>query len=72
VYPLSELSDGPIRKLILMNPVTPPVEMFRYAVLGVGTIEPVAMTASLVFTTVILFIGIIVFNRVERTFMDTV
>jgi lipopolysaccharide transport system permease protein len=72
VYPLSELSDGPIRKLILMNPVTPPVELFRYAVLGVGTIEPVAMTVSLAFSTVILFTGIIVFNRVERTFMDTV
>lgn len=72
VYPLSELGEGTLRSLILLNPVTAPVELFRYALLGVGTVLPSGLAMSLAFTVVVLFTGIVVFNRVERTFMDTV
>lgn len=72
VYPLSELGEGTLRSLILLNPVTAPVELFRCALLGVGTVLPSGLAISLVFTAVVLLTGIIVFNRVERTFMDTV
>lgn len=72
VYPLSELGEGALRNFILLNPVTAPVELFRYCLLGAGTVLPVGLAISLVFTVVVLFLGIVVFNRVERTFMDTV
>lgn len=72
VYPLSELGEGTLRRLILLNPVTAPVELFRYALLGTGAVLPVQLAGSLAFTVVVLFLGIVVFNRVERTFMDTV
>ena len=72
VYPLSTIGEGRLRSLILMNPVTAPVEAFRYAVLGQGTILPQQMLYSWIFTIVVAIVGIIVFNRVERTFMDTV
>lgn len=72
VYPLSELGAGALRSLILLNPLTAPVELFRFCLLGVGTVLPSCLVMSLVFTAVVLFTGIVVFNRVERTFMDTV
>ena len=46
--------------------------MFRYAILGQGTIMPTALLVSGVLTVVILLVGIMIFNRVEKTFMDTV
>ena len=72
VYPLSQLPDGWIRSLSLLNPVTMPVELFRYAVLGTGTLQPVSLVWSWGFTLLALFLGIIVFNHVEKTFLDTV
>jgi lipopolysaccharide transport system permease protein len=58
--------------LIQLNPVTAPVELFRYAVLGVGTVNMASMIISVLFTSTVLLLGIVIFNRVERTFMDTV
>jgi lipopolysaccharide transport system permease protein len=72
VYPMSQLGDGILKTLIQLNPVTAPVELFRYAVLGVGTVNMTSMIISVLFTSIVLFLGIVVFNRVERTFMDTV
>ncbi len=72
VYALSIVGPSFTRTLMLLNPVTMPVEIFRYAFLGKGTIEPVFVITSLVFTIVVLLIGIVIFNRVEKTFMDTV
>lgn len=72
VYPMSELDGNVLKGLILLNPVTAPVELFRYAVLGVGTVHLSSLMSSILFTVVVLLLGIIVFNRVERTFMDTV
>ncbi len=72
VYPLSQLEDGLIKNVILLNPITAPVELFRYALLGKGTIIPGCYLLSILFTLVIAVIGIMVFNHTERTFMDTV
>lgn len=71
VYPLSMLT-GALRKLIILNPVTMPVELFRYAVLGTGTLVIPYIMLSVLFTASVFFIGVILFNRIERTFMDTV
>ena len=66
------LGDGWMRTVLLINPVTAPVEVFRYAVLGQGTIMPGVLALSWGITIAVLMIGIIIFNKVEKTFMDTV
>ena len=73
VYPLSQLSGNPLlEKLLLWNPVTMPIELFRYAFLGVGTVCPVYYLWSVAFTLLVTFLGLLIFKRVERTFIDTV
>lgn len=72
VYPLSQLGEGTMRTILSMNPVTAPVEIFRYAVLGQGTIDVRYLTLSMIFTIVVALVGVMIFNRVEKTFMDTV
>ena len=72
VYPMSQLPFGWLRNIIIINPVSAPVELFRYAVLGAGSIEPVSIAISAVFTVVVGVLSVAVFNRVERTFIDTV
>ena len=72
VYPLSQLGDGLMRTILMINPVTAPVEILRYAVLGKGTIVPEYLLLSWGITLVVVVVGIMIFNRVEKTFMDTV
>ncbi len=71
IYPLSMVPEK-YRWLVLMNPMSAIVETFRCAFLGSGTFDPWTLLYSAVITLVILFIGILLFNHVERTFMDTV
>ena len=72
VYPLSQLGDGLLRTIIMVNPVTMPVEMFRYAVLGSGAVEPLYWLLSWAVTILIALVGVLLFNNIEKTFMDTV
>lgn len=72
IYPLSQLSDGIFKKLIMINPVTAPVEAFRYAVLGQGTIVLEYYIISIVISVIAALFGVMIFNKVEKTFMDTV
>lgn len=72
VYPLSQLEDGGMKTILMINPVTAPVEVFRYAVLGKGTIVPEYLALSWMITIIVVVLGIMIFNRVEKTFMDTV
>lgn len=72
IYPLSQIEDGILKNIIMINPTTCAVEVFRYAVLGVGEINPVYLAISWAFAIVVAVIGIMLFNHVERTFMDTV
>ena len=71
IYPLSMVS-AKYRWLMLANPMTPIVEIFRYSFLGSGSFDPLYLAYSAAATVVIMAIGIILFNHVERTFMDTV
>jgi lipopolysaccharide transport system permease protein len=71
VYPLSTVPPA-YRPIVMANPITPIVEAFRYAFLGVGTISAVHLTYAAVFATVIVVCGVLFFHRIERTFMDTV
>lgn len=72
VYPLSQLGDGLMKTILMINPVTAPVEVFRYAVLGQGQIMPGYLALSGVLTVLVVVIGVMIFNKVEKTFMDTV
>lgn len=72
VYPLSQLGDGWMKTILLINPVTAPAEVFRYAVLGQGTIMPQYLALSWAITIVVVVVGVMIFNKVEKTFMDTV
>jgi len=71
IYPLSWIKGG-LRYIMLLNPVTSIVETFRYSFLGIGELNWFNLGYSAVFSIVILFLGIIMFNRNERSFMDIV
>lgn len=71
VYPLSMVPDK-FRFFVQINPVTPIVEVFRCSILGAGTFSFNSILYSIIFTIVILFAGILMFNKVEQNFMDTV
>jgi lipopolysaccharide transport system permease protein len=71
IYPLSSIPDK--YKLILMlNPMTAVIETFKYALLGNGSFSWVMLGYSGVFTFVILVIGILLFNKTEQKFIDTI
>lgn len=63
---------GKYHTLFMINPITPIVNLFRYAYLGLGEMEWIFYGISWIITLVVLFIGIILFSKVEKTFMDTV
>jgi lipopolysaccharide transport system permease protein len=71
VYPLSQV---PVKYRWIMeaNPVSAPVEAFRSVCYGVGGPSSVMMGMSIVATVFLLFLGLILFNRNERTFVDVV
>jgi len=72
VYPISQLEEGMFKTILMLNPVTTPVEVFRYVILGQGTVEPLYLSISLVIAIIVALLGIMIFNKVEKTFMDTV
>ncbi len=74
VFPLSMVTQKyPQYKIYLLaNPITSIVEAFKYAFLGVGEFNWIYLSYSLIFTLVLFFTGLIIFNKVEKSFMDTV
>ena len=72
VYPLSMVPQGTLRSLILANPMTPVIEAFRYATLGQGYFSWLALGYSFLFMALLLLVSVVIFNKVQRTFMDTV
>ena len=73
VYPLSMLDNSPrLRVLVQLNPMTSPIEIFRMATLGTGTVTTFGIVYSLIFTAAALVLGVVLFSRIEKTFMDTV
>lgn len=71
VYDIDQISIK-MRNIIMLNPMTPIVLNFRYAMLGCGELEITYWIVSWIETIIFLFIGILLFNRIEKTFMDTV
>ncbi len=71
IYPLSVIPDA-YRPFIWANPVTPLIETFRYGFLGQGAFDPLHLGYALLFATALLALASMLFNQVEKTFMDTV
>lgn len=71
IYPVSALPEA-YRPWMQANPLAPIIEALRYAFLGAGTISPGSLLYSAACTLAILLIGLVLFNRIEQTFMDTV
>lgn len=71
IYPISQIPEK-YRWAIMANPVSSIVEAFKYGFTGSGSFSPGGIIYSGAFAIVLLFIGVAVFNRTEKTFMDTV
>jgi lipopolysaccharide transport system permease protein len=72
IYPLSTITNTTVRTVMLLNPITSIVETFKYGALGIGSFSWGALGYSFGFMVVLLAVGIVVFNKVQRSFMDTV
>ena len=72
IYPLSTITNEKLRLIMSLNPLTGIVEAFKYGFLGQGQFSWAMLAYSFGFMVVLLAIGIVIFNRVQKTFMDTV
>ena len=72
IYPLSTITNDKIRMLMGINPLTSIFEAFKYGMLGVGQFSWGGLGYSFGFMVVLLLVGVVVFNKVQRSFMDTV
>lgn len=71
IYPLSS-APAKYRSLIMLNPMSGLIETFKYGFLGTGQFYPIAFLYSVVASIVLFFIGLIIFNKVEKNFVDTI
>lgn len=71
IYPLSAAPEK-YRIFISLNPLTPIFEAFKYSCMGSGSLDWVGLGYSFIVLLITLFLSVIIFNRVERNFMDTV
>ena len=71
IYPLSA-APHKFKTIIELNPMTGIIEAFRYGFLGKGEFNLMSIGYPVLFTVIVLFLGIIIFNKTEKTFVDTV
>lgn len=71
VYPSSIVPDR-YQWILFLNPMTPIVETFRYLLLGTGTVNLEGIVAGALMTLLLLGVGVVLFSRIEKSFMDTV
>ena len=71
IYPMST-TGGTVRTILELNPLTPIFEAFKYSCMGCGSLSWGGLLYSFIFLAVTLFLAVIIFNRTERNFMDTV
>ncbi len=72
IYPLSTITNPKVLFVMQLNPLTGILEFFKYGFLGVGCHDWWMLGYSFAFMVVLMAIGIVVFNKVQRSFMDTV
>jgi len=72
IYPLSMVTNEKLHLAMSLNPVTPVMEAIKYSLLGQGQFSWLWLAYSAAFTLVLLIFGLMIFNKVQKTFMDTV
>lgn len=74
IYPLSEARDklGQYAWIVELNPMTYIIETFRFAFLGQGAFSWAGLGYTTLVTAVVLFLGVVIFNKTERSFVDTI
>lgn len=72
IYPMSTIPEGKFKMILQLNPLSPIVESYKYSFLGAGEFSLTGLAYSLGFALVALFLGMIVFHKTERNFIDTV
>ena len=72
IYPLSMVTDEKLHLAMSLNPVTPVMEAIKYSLLGQGQFSWAWLAYSAAFTLVLLIFGLMMFNKVQKSFMDTV
>lgn len=72
IYPVTVSNDRLLTRFLYMNPLQGIFTDFRYMLSGIGDMDWGGLLYSGIFAIVVLFLGIIIFNRQERTFMDTI
>ncbi len=72
IYPLSMVTNPKLHLAMSLNPVTPIIEAIKYSLLGVGQFSWLWLGYSVLMTAILLIIGLMLFNKVQKSFMDTV
>ena len=72
IYPLSMVTNEKLHFAMSLNPVTPVMEAIKYSLLGQGQVSWLWLGYSVAFTLVLLIFGLMMFNKVQKSFMDTV
>jgi len=72
IYPLSLVTNEKLHMAMSLNPVTPVMEAIKYSLLGQGQFSWLWLGYSAAFTLVLLIFGLMLFNKVQKSFMDTV
>jgi lipopolysaccharide transport system permease protein len=72
IYPASNLPNGTLKQLMFYNPLAHVIEAFKYIFLGEGWLTASGLLYAGGFTIVVVFLGVLIFNRTERSFIDTV
>lgn len=72
IYPLSMVKNPLLHTVMSLNPVTPIIETFKYCMLGVGDFSWLWLGYSVAVMVVLMLLGIVLFNKVQKSFMDTV
>jgi lipopolysaccharide transport system permease protein len=72
IYPFNLIANPNIRLLVSLNPMTGLIEAIKYGLTGHGVFDMSLLLYSFGFTLILLFLGIIIFNKVEKSFIDTV
>ena len=72
VYPLSYVTNPTLHRIMLLNPMTAIIETFKYGAYGAGQFSWTALAYSALIIFVLLFLGIAIFNRKQKYFIDTI
>jgi lipopolysaccharide transport system permease protein len=70
-YPLSQ-APLLLREFLVLNPMTSIVELFRYSIFGIGTVDYISILSSITFLVLFLLVGVFAFTKTEKNFIDNV